>query len=49
MLLKNFMAALAPPIHDDTDWPIVADDYDAARELAIDQGKLLFVNFTGHT
>ncbi len=28
---------------------IVEDDYDAAREQAIAQGKPLFLNFTGHT
>jgi thiol:disulfide interchange protein DsbD len=28
---------------------IVVDDYEAARRLAIEQGKGLLVNFTGHT
>ncbi|HEX6881798.1 MAG TPA: protein-disulfide reductase DsbD domain-containing protein [Planctomycetota bacterium] len=30
-------------------WPIVKDDYDAARARAAAEGKLLLVNFTGFT
>ena len=45
----SIMAALAPPVHVDTSWPVVVDDYDGARELALAEDKLLFVNFTGHT
>jgi len=30
-------------------WELVKDDYDAALEVARDDGKLLFLNFTGHT
>ena len=32
-----------------TQWQIVEDDYQTAREQAIAQGKPLFLNFTGHT
>jgi hypothetical protein len=30
-------------------WPIVVDDLEAAIQRAQDEGKLVLVNFTGHT
>jgi hypothetical protein len=30
-------------------WPIVIDDYEVALAQAQAEGKLLLVNFTGHT
>ncbi|MFT5461138.1 MAG: cytochrome c biogenesis protein CcdA/DsbC/DsbD-like thiol-disulfide interchange protein [Planctomycetota bacterium] len=42
------LAGLAPPIPI-YNWPVFKDDYDAAREQALAEDKLLFVNFTGHT
>jgi len=45
----KIMAALAPKVELESTWTLLADDYDAARERALEEEKLLFVNFTGHT
>lgn len=56
--VDSIMTALAPPYSSAIAGPagaaaapkshaIVKDDYDAARQRAIDEGKLLLVNFTG--
>lgn len=58
--LDFVMTALAPPYSSlevsraggatkVKDHEIVIDDLDAAKALAMDQGKLVLVNFTGHT
>ncbi len=55
--LDDVMTAIAPNYslreggggHLEARHEIVMDDYEAARTSAEEQGKLLFVNFTGHT
>jgi thiol:disulfide interchange protein DsbD len=48
------MTAVIPPYSwsgesDQISWVMVENDYDSARELALVEGKKLFLNFTGYT
>ncbi|MEW6071638.1 MAG: cytochrome c biogenesis protein CcdA [Planctomycetota bacterium] len=48
--LDYVMTAIAPPFSTAiATWPLFADDYDGALAAARAEGRLLLVNFTGHT
>jgi thiol:disulfide interchange protein DsbD len=59
--LDSIMTAIVPPYsnslsvlqggksRNQESWPIVIDDYEVALAQAQAEGKLLLVNFTGHT
>ena len=50
-IAPNYSGGLVPLSFYETQgtWAIVKDDYDEALQLAANEGKLLLVNFTGHT